>query len=242
MTGWEVEREATYEVAPADAPAVHRLLAPTAGPLRIGDEVVRVRARPTNAVLHVYTRDDWDDRRRVVIELTGRGRIRISDKRWTYDRGEPLKFDRRRWVSPAEAWDELAGRWKVAFVKGRFPLELTLPETGAVLLARIDVMCPVDPGGGLRPELNFADVEIEARSDEADPAVIERDPHLWASLGPLLTPITRPKFDRAATSGTPPRWSVSETAERVQAIAAAVPELTARSPMAELTALHAAVR
>jgi hypothetical protein len=240
---WEVERELTYDVAPADTPAVHEVLAPPAGGLRIGHEAVRVRARSAGAVLHVYTRDAWDDRCRVLIELTGRRRIRVSEKRWAADAGDdPVKLDRRRRVSGAEAWAELAGRWRVAFIKFRYPLELTLAEQAAVLLARIDVMSPVDAHGEPRPERLFANVEVEARSAGADPAVVERDRDLWASLGPVLTPATRPKVDVAAGEEPPPVWSAPETAARVRALTAALPDLTDRSPMAELAALHAAAR
>jgi hypothetical protein len=238
---WDVERELTYVVAPADTPAVHRLLAPAGGLLALGEESTEVRARPANIVLHVYTHHGWYRRRRVLIELTGRRRIRLSEKRWGLRRGEVVKLDRRQRITPTEAWDQLAGRWQVGFVKYRFPLELTHTGDGSVLLARIDVMCPVDPAGELQPHRTFTHLEIEARSDGADPAVIERAPDLWARLGPLVAPLTQAKADIADGDDPPPRWSAAETATRVQAIDTAAVTLLDHEPLAALTALHAAV-
>jgi len=241
--GWEVERERTYVLDPADAPAVHRLLTPPDGSLPVEGGVLRVRPRPANAVLHVYTRVGWNDRRRVLIELTGRHRIRLSEKRWTLRRGGPVKLDRRRWISEDEAWDELAGRWRVGFVKARFPLELTGPGDGAVLRARIDVMCPVGADGGLRPDGTFAHLEIGARSDGADPSIIEGTPGLWRGLGPMLVPLTRAKADIAADAGaTPPRArSAGEAAALVRDIDRARADLMDTAPYAELAARHAEV-
>jgi hypothetical protein len=239
--GWEVERERTYVVDPADAPAVHRLLTPPDGALPVSGGALRVQPRPANVVLHVYTRVGWTNRRRVLIELTGRRRIRLSEKRWSLRRGGPVKLDRRRWISEAEAWDELAGGWKVAFVKARFPLELTGPGDGAVLRARIDVMCPVAAGGELRPDGTFAHVEIEARSDGADPSIIERTPSLWHGLGPLLAPLTRPKADIAADAGATAlrARSATEVAALVRDIDRALADLMGATPYAGLAARHA---
>jgi hypothetical protein len=239
--GWQVERERTYDLAAADAPGVHRILAP--GPVTtIGGEPVGVRARPANVVLHVYSRVD-DDRRRVLVELTGRRRIRLSEKHWGVEDGEPVKFDRRRRIRPAEAWAELAGHWVTAFVKARFPLELRgRPPSPEVLIARIDVMVPVDGSGAPCPDRLFTQLEIESRAGGADPGAVEADPDLWPRLGPLLTPATRTKADLAAGADPAPAWSATETAARVATIAAAVPALVATDPIAALAAQHAALR
>lgn len=238
--GWDVEHELTYVVAPADTPAVHRLLAPPDGLLVIDGETAAVRARPANVVLHVYTHHGWNHRRRVLIELTGRRRIRLSEKRWALRHRSAVKLDRRQRISPAEAWNELAGRWQVAFVKYRFPIEVTPVEDKSVLLARIDVMCPVDGTGELQPARTFAHLEIEARSDGADPAAIERAPELGTRLSPFLTPLTRAKADIADEGGPRPRWSAGETAARVRALDTASVELLGTEPLATLAALHAA--
>jgi hypothetical protein len=240
-TGWEVERERTYDLVPADAPGVHRILAP--GPVTtIGGEPVGVRARPANVVLHVYSRADEDERRRVLIELTGRRRIRLSEKHWAFEDGELVKFDRRRRIRPPEAWAELAGHWLVGFVKARFPLELRVRSPSpAVLIARIDVMVPVDGSGAPCPDRLFTQLEIESRAGGADPGAVEADPDLWAALAPLLTPATRTKADLATGGGPAPAWSAAETAARVGAIADAVPGLAATAPIADLAAQHAAL-
>jgi hypothetical protein len=249
-TGWEVERERTYDLAAADAPGVHRILAP--GPATtIGGEPVPVRARPANLVLHVYSRLDDDDRRRVLVELTGRRRIRLSEKHWGVADGEPVKFDRRRRIRAGEAWAELAGHWLAAFVKARFPLELRFRSPSpAVLVARIDVMVPVDGSGAPCPDRLFTQVEIESRAGGADPGAVEADPGLWRVLGPLLTPATRTKADLAGGAGPgpafgprrpAPAWSATETAARVAAIADAVPALATVEPIATLATQHAAL-
>jgi hypothetical protein len=246
--GREVERERTYVLDPADAPAVHRILAPPGGLLLVGDRSVAVQARPTSVVLHVYTRTDWAHRRRVLIELTGRRRIRLSEKTWvagapgrTIPGDGPAKLDRRRRISEVEAWAELAGRWRVGFVKARFPLGLTVVGEDEVLLARIDVMCPVGAAGELLADGTFAHLEIEARSDRADPGLVERDPVVWATLAAWLAPLDRPKADVAAEAGAAgaPAWSATETAARVRAIDRAVPDLMGRQPYAGLAAQHA---
>ena len=110
-----------------------------------------------------------------------------------------------------------------------------------MLIARIDVMIPLDGSGAPCPDRLFTQLEIEARAGGADPGAIEADPDLWAALAPLLTSATRTKVDLAGGAGPGPVWSAAETAARVAAVAAATADLAGRSPWPELTALHDAV-